>query len=326
MGKLLNTIIVSSASIIAFVLIVLGVRKIAVNEYKKYGLFISTIIIALSLGGCDVLKQSDKTTPVNQSNASQGAEYHSERIQTLNSTPEWKRVKAFWQKLDLIVPTEGQDGEFLSRGYSNELSPEEIDEYKAELDQLINGLRNMRQEELLISDTEIELLNKLCTNRVENMSGFSTMMMRMVPPATMTDKDESIRDLERRIDVLVELQDKGTISSDEFIQDLQLVWQDIELFSILDVIITHYPTYYGGFYIDDAGDVTQPRTTEDHINALEQHYQDYLADKESGLENVNQYYPEDLEDKYRDTKKALEEIQAVLPRLNELIENLVTYD
>jgi len=330
MDKIYNIIIIATASIIASILVMIGFRKLKVNKYKKYGLFMSTLIIALTLSGCSLLEKTDKTnTNVKQDKATpQTVEYKSDRLKSLNNTSEWKNFKAFWQRLDYINPPEkiGDSANDYLGEYSNAITQEQAELFKSELTELINKLRGMKQEEFILSNTEIDLLEKICAERINYMSyGFSSMMMRMIPPITMTDKENSIKDLERKIDTLVELQGKGIVSSDEFTQALRLIWQDIELFSILDTIISHYTIYYPGSYYDyGVNETGLQRTALNHINAFEKHYQDYLLDKKSGAENVNRSYPEDIESKYKETKEEIEKVKIVLPQLNELIQNLVT--
>lgn len=333
MDKIYNIIIIATASIIASILVMIGFRKLKVNKFKKYGLFMSTLIIALTLSGCSLLEKTNKAnTNVNQDKKAtpQVIENKSGRIKLLNNASEWKNFKAFWQKLDYINPPEkiGDSANDYLGEYSNAITQEQAELFKSELTELINKLRGMKQEEFILSNTEIDLLEKICAERINYMSyGFSSMMMRMIPPITMTDKENSIKDLERKIDILVELQDKGIVSSDEFTQALRLIWQDIELFSILDTIISHYTIYYPGSYYDyGVNETGLQRTALNHINAFEKHYQDYLLDKKSGAENVNTYYPEDIESKYKETKEEIEKVTAVLPQLNELIKSLVTYE
>ena len=330
MDKILNIIAITSASIVASILVIMGFRKLKVNKYKKYGLFMSTLIVALTLSGCSLLEKIDKTnTNDNQQiSTSPAAEYKSDRIKLLNKNQEWRRFNSFWQKLDNINPperTEDETGAYFGE-YYNALTFEQAEVLQNELTTLINRLRNMKQEELILSDTEIDLLEKICLERINYMSyGFSSMMMRMIPPITMTDKENSIKDLELKIDTLIELQKKGIVSSDEFTQALRIIWEDIELFSILDTIASHYTLYYSGNYYDyGVNETGLLRTAQYHINAFEEHYQTYLLDKKLGTENINTYYPEDIENKYKKTKEEIEKVTTILPQLNELIESLVT--
>ncbi|MFH0952419.1 MAG: hypothetical protein V1838_04510 [Patescibacteria group bacterium] len=329
MEKVLNTIITLTASIVASILVIIGVRKLKIKEYKKYGLFMSTLLIALTLSGCDLLKKTDKTkTTTNQHEAAQQIiENQSNRIKVLDSKQEWKYFKTFWQKLDYINPKEeaGDDAYTFLGEYFNAITQEQAELYKGELTTLISGLQGMMQEELILSDTEIDLIEKICVERINYMSsGFSSMMMRMMPAITITDKENSIKDLELKIDTLIELQNKGIINGDEFTQALRIIWQDIELFSIIDAIASHYTLYYSYDYgVNETGLL---RTAQYHINAFEEHYQAYLSDKKQGTVNSNTFYPypEDIESKYKETQKEIEKVTAILPQLNELIESLVT--
>lgn len=329
MDKIFNIIIISTASITASILAIIGLRKLKVNKYKKYGLFMSTLIVALTLSGCSLLEKIDKTnTNDNQQiSTSPAAEYKSNRIRVLNQISEWKDFKTFWQKLDNINPPERteDDSNIYFGEYYNAITSEQAQFFMDELKILISGLGNINKSEVILGNMEIDLLEKICLVRINYMSnGFSSMMMRMIPPITMTDKENSIKDMELKIDILIELQKKGTVSSDEFTQALRIIREDIELFSILDVIATHYTIYYSNnFGVNETGLL---RTAQYHINAFEENYQTYLLDKKLGSENVNTYYPEDIESKYKETKEEIRKVTAVLPQFNELIESLVTYE
>ncbi|MBU0597424.1 hypothetical protein KKF61_00320 [Patescibacteria group bacterium] len=330
MDKILNIITIASASIIASILVVIGFRKLKVDKYKKYGLFMSTLIVALTLSGCSLLEKTDKTN-INDNQqipTSPVAEYKSDRIKLLNKNQEWKNFQTLWRKLDFINPPvrTGSEADSYFGEYYNAITSEQASLLHNELTTLINRLRNMRQEELILSDTEIDLLEKICQERINYMSyGFSSMLTRMIPPITVTDRENSIKDLELKIDTLIELQNKGIVSSNDFTQALRIIWEDIELFSILDTIATHYTLYYSGspydYYSNESGLL---RTAQFHINAFEEHYQTYLLDKKLGTENINTYYPEDIENKYKKTKEEIEKVTVILPQLNELIESLVT--
>ncbi|MDD5341799.1 MAG: hypothetical protein PHI73_00460 [Patescibacteria group bacterium] len=331
MDKIYNIIIISTASIVASILTIIGFRKLKVNKYKKYGLFMSTLLIAFTLSGCDLLEKTDKTnTNIKQNKTTpQTVEYKSGRIKLLNNTSEWKNFKTFWQKLDDIVPKNKTDDTALTTyygEYADAITQEQAEIFKGELTTLINSLEGMTQEELVLSDTEIDLIEKICQERISYMStGFSSMIMRMIPPITLTDKENSIKDLEFKIDTLIELRNKGIVSSDDFTQAQRLIWQDIELFSILDTISSHYTVYYANNYYDNGVNKTSLlRTAQYYINAFEENYQSYLIDKKSGTKNINIYYPEDIESKYKETKEEIEKVKIALPQLNELIQDLVT--
>lgn len=290
----------------------------------------STLIVALTLSGCSLLEKIDKTNTNDkqQISTSPAAEYKSERIKLLNKNQEWNNFQIFWQKLDFIDPPvrTGSEADSYFGEYAGAITQEQAELYKGELTTLISGLQGMMQEELILSDTEIDLIEKICQERINNMSyGFSSMMMRMIPPITMTDKENSIKDLELKIDTLIELQNKGIVSNDEFTQALRIIWEDIELFSILDTIATNYTLYYSRNYYDyGVNETGLLRTAQYHINTFEEHYQTYLLDKKLGTENINTYYPEDIENKYKKTKEEIEKVTAILPQLNELIKSLVT--
>ncbi|MBU0707221.1 hypothetical protein KKG41_02505 [Patescibacteria group bacterium] len=318
MDKALNTIIIATATVIAWVLFIIGIRKLKVKKYRKYGLFMSTILIVLGLSGCDII--SDKITSENN-NSIQNTEYLPDRIQKLNKQIEWTNFVTFWQKLDFIKPNEGKDEFDLFGEYYSAITTEDRENFLNKLAVLIESLKNMEMDEILITDIEIDLLENICQTRIEYMSsGFTSLLMRMMPPTTITDKENSIMDLERKIDTLIELRTDGKINEAEYQDALGIIKEDIEMYSITDTISTNYIYYYSSNLYSASAN----RTSEDHINEFEDHYATYLLNKVDA--NSNTYYPEDLDKKYLETKKTIEEIKVALPNLNELVEDLTRYD
>lgn len=337
MEKILNTIIITAASLLASTLLIIGIRKIEIKKYKKYGLFVSTILIALSLGGCDLLRQGDKKPAVpieankpQKINELQDSNIKADRISWLNKTDEWKSFKAFWRQLDNIAPKNETDDNVNGMkpyygDYWQAISFDKAKSLKAELETFSNAFssKSLAQGEEILSNTEIALLVSICTARIDYMSSdFSSMTSRMIPSPAMTGREDSIKDLEKRIDLLVELRKNKTIKEEEFQQALAVVKEDVKTFSVLEAITKHYGYYYRS--VDEKKVRPDINTAEQYIDDFEKHYAEYLKSKKDG--NTGYEYQEDLDKKYEETKTAIKQIETVLPSLNEMINDLERYE
>lgn len=341
MKQAVNIIIVSIASFLAGLLVFLGIRKVNISKNKKYGLFVSALLIALSLAGCDMFSQKTKTKTIPQKFPlkqleSQTAQNEieqfetepSDRIVELNKFQEWKKFKTFWKKLDNIVPTKEESGSSNSDGfeyygrYYGSLGFEEAENLQNQLDELVIDLRKIEND--CIYPLEIDLLEKICNERINYMSnGFTSMSARMMPSRTLINRENSIKELENKIDILIDLQKSGKIDKEESLQAVANIRQDIKDFSIIDVIYTNYNFrffYAGGFYSEDGSQDMAQKSIID----FEKHYNDYLKRKSEGqLEEFEEDYYKDLDEKYIETKKAIEKIKNILPNFDEIVDDLV---
>ncbi len=143
------------------------------------------------------------------------------------------------------------------------------------------------------------------------------MMTRMMQPQSVIKRENAIRDLERKIDVLIKLRKKGKVDKKEFAQALTNIQADVRTFSILDTISKHYIRYYPVWGVRE----TDPKVDiiEKRITAFEKHYTDYRKKREEGKKDTRY---KDLDAKYKETKEALAEVKKALPFLNELIADL----
>lgn len=336
MDRIIRVIVITSASLTALVLFWLGIKQIRINEKKKPCIFMTALLIALTLIGCDVVGYGSRNmhSPV-ESSGEKAEKKRFSRIAKLNNTQEWRNFKAFWRKLDRIVPqkkAEKEKNSFMGE-YAGSISAEEANTFRGELKELISELRKFDQERsdesvsVNISPTETELLERICTERINYIAfGFGSMLCRMMPPPSVTQKERTIKDLEQRIDTLIELREKARIDKDEFRQALSNIQQDIRTFSVLDTIGKHYVRYY--FH-----DTLRPGRTDaqaegkvdivgEHMAQLERHYADYQARKEQGKIDAADPRYKDLDIKYKETKRAIEELKKILPSLNELVMDL----
>ncbi len=319
MEKIIRIIIIISASLSGILLFLLGIRQIRMSKRPHF--FIITLLIALTLAEYDIISRVVRGTNFSVEYAEgQNVKKQLGRMNDLNNTQEWKSFKVFWKELDQIVPKEKKDEE---RDYShyfgeyfNAVTSERADDLRRKLEELITGLNKLEQDKK-ISSIEVELLEMICIERINYMSfGFTSMMTRMMPPPLEVDKESSIKNLEQKIDVLIDLRKKEKIDQEQFQEAISNIQEDIETFSILDTISKHYVRYY--YYSHKVGDEeteNMVNIAEKHITGFEKHYADYQIKKEQGEIN-------NTDIQYKETKKAIGEVKEILPFLREIVIDL----
>jgi len=332
MENVIRFIIVASALLTATLLLFLGIRELSTKN-GKHGLFITTLIAALSITGCNVSPKVD--SPADSANFQAGQDnkagtqneaVQSERLAGLSETQEWSRFKAFWKKLDQVEPKKKEDNSIVGEYYGS-ITYDESENLRAELEKLIAGLKKLKRKKL-VSSLEVELLGKICRKRIDYLhSGLQSMMTRMMPPPLLTDKENSISDLERHIDVLLELKKNGKIKSDEFQQALSIVKEDIKLYSILDTLSESYLGYYSlplATIREEEGKTGRVENIVEKIIAgFEKDYAGFQAKAETAQQAQQAADTQkDIAAKYAETKKAVDKLKNVFPSLAELVSDL----
>lgn len=312
--------IVSLAAITALILFWLGIRNLKIQQNRKAGLFLSTIMIVLSLLGYRQAGALDQDNSSKKMSITKSAEKYAIK---LVKKPGWKDFRAFWKKLDEITPDRNKvknekDLSYLEE-YSGAISSEEVNKIQQELKALIGNLKKYEQNGIA-NPLVIGLLERICLERLKYMSfGFSSMKTRMIPSPSLIAQENSIRDLERNIDGLVLLRKKGKVSKDEFRQALANIQENIRAFSMLDTIGRYYVRYYNLAFVNET---KKKFTVEDYMADFERHYADYQKRKQEGTLGESDKYYKDLDSKYQETKQALERLKPVLSIMNELIADL----
>jgi hypothetical protein len=313
MTTIVRAIIIALAMLTAMVLVFFGIRELRTG-LGRHGLFVTTLLAALSIAGCnghkDVRSAADQPVtgaePAGQ-DVAMDAPATSGAMAELAVTKQWADFKALWKKLDQVNPTvQGDESSYLGE-YQGALTYEEAQALHEELGRVIGALRKPGMNKL-IGDIEIDLLESICTKRIDYLQyGLQSMMTRMVQPPMMIDKEHSIRELERHIDVLVELKASGKISDDEFDAAFAIVVDDIQKFAILDAL-TGAMGYYQPLY-----PILEERT-ESLITAFENDYDAFH--KKSGDKD------KELAALYEKAKTAIDELKLVLPYIAELVSDL----
>jgi hypothetical protein len=309
MEKTTSAIVLALAVVILMVVFGLAARKASPKKIKSYILFIGFLLIAAELGEYYILNQSGPDgVKISESEKLSTNSANSNNILFKNSN-EWKFFKEFWQQLDsLEYKVDSPDRDFFLA-------------LEAKQKTAIEGLKNLTQEKQ-ISPVVIDLLDKICTERIQyiRLGPNRNMMTRMMPSQISLDKDASIVDLEKRIDMIIKLKANGSINGDEFNQAMANAKEDVAVYSLLDVITSHYGSYdYGnGSYNNSNVERPDMKTVAQHINNFEKHYADYLERKKIG--DVSGEY--EFSKGYEETKLVLDQVKEVLPLLDSLIGEL----
>ena len=196
MDKTIRVVIIFFASITAFILVLVGIKRLKLNKTTRHSFFVSTLLIILGLTGCDAADKSASSADSSLKPAEiENIKQVLSRVDKLNNTQEWINFKAFWKKLDEITPkqkTDEKEADYFFSEYTGAISNEEAENLRGELPELTNGLKKLEQEEK-ISTIEIELLIKICRERINYMSfGPRSMLSRMMPPPSTMDKENAV--------------------------------------------------------------------------------------------------------------------------------------
>ncbi len=285
----------------------------------------SIMFLALNLSGCKLLPAKTPFVQKNPVNETVRAKITSARLNKLNAQSAWQKFKAFWKKLDAVSPKEksgseeSADREYFGE-YYRAIDETKINSLRIEMDEMLKNLKEI-SDKSLINGKEIDLLDKVSRERFHYMSwGLSSMVTRMAPSYFSLNRDESLKDLERKIDVLWTLKTDDAVSEKEFTAALENIQKDIEVFAILDLIDSDGSYYNPAFkYGETAKIILSP---ENYINAFEKTYLDYQKMMEAQNTEEALKNKESIEQKYQNIKKEIEETKAIFPSLKELIADL----
>lgn len=328
MISLIRVIIIALAILTALVLMFFGIRELRTTR-GRHGLFITTLLAALGMAGCGGHTQARPAAekPVTGTGqavevAGSGASERSEQMAELAKTKQWADFKAFWLKLDRVRPTKEGEEAFVGEYYGS-LTYEVAQGLREELGAMVGGLRKPGMKKL-IGDLEIDLLEAVCNKRINYLEyGLQSMMTRMMPPPMTTEKEDMIRDLERHIDVLVELRESGSISTYEYETALAIVEEDIKMYSVLDTMSESFMGYWTPpiypILKERAESSTSVSAAEKIIAAFES---DYEAFQEKSVAAQQGSADKELAKQYENAKEAIDELELVLPFLAELVADL----
>lgn len=307
-------IIIAAASALAIFLIFFGIKDIKIKK-GKYGLFISSLLIAMSFYNCSNAKNQYHIKTEIRRNSSD-----CKNIDKLFSSDNWKKLSILWIKLDNIEPLV-KDASLFKAEYDRSLKVGESDTLQKELSEIINNLKQENTE----FEIELMLLDKLCRSRIIYMTyGNPLMMMHRMPSSSENFKMDCLIDIERRTDKIIKLREKGLIDEEEFNIASDNILQAIKAFSILDVFINNFQYLYESnslayFNSADHYNITLLST----LNSYKSHFENLKIKKENGTLDSYEIanYDEKIK-KYEKINDEISEIQKVFPIFESLIANL----
>lgn len=287
-----------------------------------------TLLLAASLSLLTNCKSTVTEKP--SQNPATVQQKENQRAARLNTSPQWAAFKTFWQKLDAIEPTHKERNyvDSANRDYQGALSHELGEKFTKELEQYNTALLNEIESGLIPLDTlELSLLYTLCQQRIQYMQmGRPSMYTRMMIDyeSLMIAQENSYVKLENRIDLLLRLKEKGSVSDKEFQLALIQIQKSVEEFAILETISTNYGFTRLGRFPSLIPDSLQSIPAK-HIYDFEEHYKQYkervkTEQQKQGKKGTSIF--KDIDARYNKTKEKLSQVQKIIPSLNELIANL----
>ncbi|MFA5393663.1 MAG: hypothetical protein WC081_05745 [Candidatus Ratteibacteria bacterium] len=309
--KPIQAVVVVFAVLVAYLVFFLGIRPAKLNRINRRNLFLSTFflfLVFLSFGRISYA-QEDKPTVSGQSKDTRLVS--AQRIAALNSTPEWRNLKAFWKKLDQIETKKPEPDKY--GVYSGSISPDECSSLRKESDEVFSGLNKITGEKIAAAETG--LLKKICNARIDYI-GRGTFYLALTRMAIPTDsvimaKPDFLADLELKIDRLLVLKKAKVINASEYRQALSNIQQDIKAFCILDVFSGQPGSYRIPF--------PRPSTAQE-VDKLASVFNKDFADYQASQKEIG--YPELPEKEYLATKKAFADFKESFSGMNELIADL----
>ncbi len=306
MHKIIEHIIIFLAILAAGLLFVFGIRKLNLKKSKKYGIFFTTLMLIL---GISCQNGQGKNRKNSQIKLNMVNEMKINRTKLFKSN-EWQFFKKYWQKLDSIVANEKNNSIGIGP-YTNKLSTDEIKEYQKDLSQVFTYLETLIKKEL-ISKEEGHLFQAISSLRLQYItSGFFSMLSHKMPAPMTITKENSIKDLEKKIDLLVVLRKKGDVKQAEFKKAFANIQKEIKNFSLYYLIGSHF------FY--DIPVEFKLGNADEMLSNFKKSYEVYKKRKE---ENESGKYSKELDEKYEKAKKLVDQLYKILPGLNQLVANL----
>ncbi len=331
---------------LAGALFLLGIRELRINRKRKHGLFISTAVMALYLLGPRYTGAAEPAKSVDKATLSQKDQL---QIAELVKTKEWQNFKAFWKKLDAIEPKKGDSKrdkiEIRDEGkYPGAISYEQREKLLKELETLTNSLAQVGEKiigtthDIIVNPVDFPTfrpaggwLQEICYSRISYLKiGFTSKLMRAIPDLSLLMRENSLRDLELRIDALLLLQKKGKVNQDEYTQSLGNIQGEIRRYSIWSVLRLYYIHFPFPFFIRDyKGDkiinehTVKPNNIQDYAKLLEKDYVEYKARRKTEqISEVEEERYKEMDEAYNKARQELEQLKTRIPIMDKLIADL----
>ena len=232
------------------------------------------------------------------------------RTSALWSNPHWLVIKDIWRSLDAVDP--GNDG------YGGQLI--EWDSANALREKLYRSMEGLLADapELRLDTIEIHVLRNLCENRIDLLSWGSSMpMTRMMPPPISGQVDDVVYRIESRIDLLLDLRERGLIEGPEMTEAFTLLVDEVDLYAALqtvssDIGYSGYSELWGYWWPEDIDSIAVS------IDSLRQQT---LASIESAGESYDGQLLE-ITESFDAVTVNLRSVRSRFPALNELLMDL----
>jgi hypothetical protein len=319
-------ILIAIAFLIAFLLYFFGIRKLSSAHLKKKSFFITSLLIALALIGCNVNSSSVNDSNTDQMNKLIG-KVDSKRIKELNKTKEWKEFKIFWKNLDNVEPSKGAGiNSFQSYSYAENEDYNQkykmVDSLRKRNEELKNNLNNLVKSNLLDPLEPIYLFN-ICNSRIQYIYyGNTSMMTRMMPSQGLIEKEKSLVMLEFKIDTLLNLEKKGKIDTSELKLAMDNILKEVRTVSILEILDQQKMLYYYPGYLDKNENNSNDTNTivDKTILDFNKSYKEFMKKYNASKADKSQ---KELYERYDTIKRELDKYIAIYPQFCELIKDLI---
>jgi len=325
-------ILVTAASVIASVLVFLGIRKLPFCFERGGSFSIALTFFMMLFSPEEIISQEKKEkTVVKDENESHKISF----IKEFGTVDRWYQVKAFWRKLDLVEPKKG------SQNYMNALSSTELDALHRELVSIFGYELHELQAAGSAMKQRLELETIVYRYMIERLDNFGTpryMLTRMMPPPSAGNAHILISDIEKQIDLLLQFKKSGKIGSREYFTSLEKIQKNIYINCVLDVLEKNSPPsyFFNPIAAKGEGNARQDQggfTIDEWILGYESSYGNALKYLESKLSKMKKKgkatdvkaYKESLENmkkSHESVKMELLELKKLKPKLDLLIKAL----
>lgn len=234
-------------------------------------------------------------------------------------TDEWSEFKTFWLELSSI-DTSGYD----NLDFDIDYDLNEVEDFSNKLKNIIVKLKSISDESNYIR--VIDFIYSICTERIDYICfGKRSMLTRMIPLATTTEKEIVIDSLEKQIDILLSLKDKKVLDEPKFNMALKNVNLNIQNYSIINAIAQNYDgrVVFTLNQFEALDKVDKAKGLIDlQISNFENHYTDFQKKLSNELNEEEKIYYAELEKKYVETKEEIEKLKSIFPIMTELLIDL----
>jgi hypothetical protein len=309
--------IITFASILASLLVFLGIKKIPLKSKGVFGVMLSFFLF---LNACNNKidskqgeKEDTKTVKTEQKNNNVSQETPKNKIdfaKEFKSKERWLKIKKIWKFLNKVEPKE--NGVYLET-----LTQEE--QMKVKKDLVDTFGYNFYEIKKTNKATELEkVLYNLINERIGGLTLPREMMMRMVAPPSAQLKNKTIIEIEKEIDVLIKLRKDKKVSSKEVSKVLTRIQDNVYMSCILNVFKTSSFNINYNLNLSKATKLEKIDELIDlWIKEYESLYNKTVKNTDIPAQNLNK-----LEENHIKLQKDLENIKKLKPKINALIKAL----